>query len=93
VLVIPREEVDHWDDASDALTAHLMQVSKKMAKAIKDSFSCKRVALIIAGLEVPHTHLHLVPVDSMEDLSFENVSMADAADLAAHCAKIKAQCA
>jgi histidine triad (HIT) family protein len=70
VLVIPRMEVDQWTDLPEDVIAHLSKVSQKIAKALKTTFPCKRVGLMIAGLEVPHTHLHLVPMDSMEDLSF-----------------------
>lgn len=70
VLVIPRQEVDQWSDLPADIAAHLMQVSHTIANAMKTIFTCKRIGLMIAGLEVPHTHIHLVPMDSMDDLSF-----------------------
>ncbi len=70
VLVIPREEIDQWSDLPLDLAAHLMQVSHKIANALKVAYPATRVGLMIAGLEVPHTHIHLVPMDSMDDLSF-----------------------
>ena len=70
VLVVPREEVDHWLDLSPDLAAHLMQVAQVVGQAQMAAFSPKRVGLIVAGLEVPHCHLHLVPIDSEADLSF-----------------------
>jgi histidine triad (HIT) family protein len=76
VLVIPREEIDQWTDLSPDLAAHLMKVSHKISNALKSLFPCTRVGLMIAGLEVPHTHLHLVPMDSMADLSFANAKNA-----------------
>jgi histidine triad (HIT) family protein len=72
VLVIPRMEVDQWTDLPEEVMAHLTKVSQKIAKAIKTTFPCERVGVMIAGLEVPHTHIHLVPMDSMADLSFAN---------------------
>lgn len=77
VLVIPREEVDQWSDLPVDLAAHLMEVSHKIANALKVAYPATRVGLMIAGLEVPHTHIHLVPMDSMKDLSFEHVKNAD----------------
>lgn len=70
VLVVPREEIDQWSDLPLDLAAHLMQVSHKIANALKVAYPATRIGLMIAGLEVPHTHIHLVPMDSMDDLSF-----------------------
>lgn len=77
VLVIPRQEIDQWSDLPVDLAAHLMQVSHSIANAMKSIFPCKRIGLMIAGLEVPHTHIHLVPMDSMDDLSFAYAKNAD----------------
>ncbi|HEY8942490.1 MAG TPA: HIT family protein [Cellvibrio sp.] len=77
VLVIPREEIDHWNDLPLDLAAHLMQVSHKIANGLKVAYPAKRVGLMIAGLEVPHTHLHIVPIDHMGDLSFDHAKNAD----------------
>ena len=90
VLVIPRAEVDQWSDLPEETAAHLMKVSQKIANAIKPLFPCKRVGLMIAGLEVPHTHIHLVPMDSMEDLSFAKAKNADADALKKVAEKIRA---
>ena len=89
VLVIPRSEIDHFDDLDADLAAHLMQLSQKIAKAIKQAFPCERVALVIAGLEVPHTHLHLIPINVMEDMYFTELSFADSDGLAKACEQIK----
>jgi diadenosine tetraphosphate (Ap4A) HIT family hydrolase len=70
VLVVPRAEVDHWLDLEPELAAHLMQVSQQIGAAQMAAFAPNRVGLIVAGLEVPHCHLHLVPIDSEADLSF-----------------------
>ena len=77
VLVIPRAEIDQWSDLPLDLAAHLMQVSHKIANALKVAYPASRVGLMIAGLEVPHTHIHLVPMDSMDDLSFDFAKSAD----------------
>ncbi|MBE8717686.1 HIT family protein [Cellvibrio polysaccharolyticus] len=89
VLVIPREEIDQWTDLPLATATHLMQVSHKISNALKKAFPSLRVGLMIAGLEVPHTHIHLVPIDSMEDLSFAHAKNADAESLAAAAEKIR----
>jgi len=69
-LVVPRAEVDHWLDLPPALASHLMAVGQAVGQAQMAAFSPTRVGLIIAGLEVPHCHLHLIPIDSESDLSF-----------------------
>ncbi|MEQ5803207.1 HIT family protein [Halomonas sp. H10-9-1] len=90
VLVIPREEVDHWDDLPEPLYQHLMTVSRRLAKAIKKAFPCQRVGMLIVGLEVPHVHVHLMPLDAMSDIQVENLPMAEPADLAAAAEKLRA---
>ncbi|HEY8546876.1 MAG TPA: HIT family protein, partial [Acidimicrobiales bacterium] len=69
-LVVPRAEVDHWLDLDPELAAHLTKVAQIVGTAQMAAFSPARVGLIIAGLEVPHTHLHVIPIDSEADLSF-----------------------
>ncbi|MEZ6057905.1 MAG: HIT family protein [Planctomycetaceae bacterium] len=69
-LVVPIEEVDHWIDLPDDLTAHLFQVATKVGQAIQTAFQPTKVGMMIAGLEVPHTHLHLVPIQAIGDLDF-----------------------
>ncbi len=90
VLVIPREEVDHWDDLSEPLYQHLMSVSRRLAKAIKRAFPCKRVGMLVVGLEVPHVHIHLTPLDEMSDIQVVDLPMVDQADLAAAAEKLRA---
>lgn len=77
LLVIPRMEVDQWIDLPVDVMTHLSAISHKLAKALKQGFPCKRVGMMIAGLEVPHTHIHLVPMDSMDDLSFAHAKSID----------------
>ncbi|ROS01401.1 diadenosine tetraphosphate (Ap4A) HIT family hydrolase [Sinobacterium caligoides] len=81
VLVIPIDEVDHFDDLPADLVAHLMIVSQKIAKAIKVAFPAERVGLTIAGLEVPHTHVHLLPINTLGDFDFSRAKMAETEDL------------
>jgi diadenosine tetraphosphate (Ap4A) HIT family hydrolase len=73
-LVVPIEEVDHWIDASPALTAHLFEVTRRIARAQQAAFSPNRVGVIIAGYEVPHAHIHVIPTDDMSQLSFANAA-------------------
>src|SRR5690606_13289447 len=89
LLVIPREEIDQWSDLPVDLATHLMQVSHKLANAMKKLFPAKRIGLMIAGLEVPHTHIHLVPMDSMDDLDFANIKNAESAALGITAAAIR----
>ncbi len=89
VLVIPREEVDCWDDLPDDTTAHLMGISKKVTKAIKLSFKTSRVGFMIAGFEIPHTHIHLIPANSMADFSLSGLSIVDDDILERQCQLIK----
>jgi diadenosine tetraphosphate (Ap4A) HIT family hydrolase len=70
-LVVPVDEIDHWIDAPPDLNAHLMTVAQKIGAAQQRAFSPTRIAMIIAGLEVPHLHLHVIPIASEADLHFE----------------------
>lgn len=81
-LVVPVAEIDHWLDLEPALAAHLMTTAQAIGKALQEGFAPGRVGLLIAGLEVPHTHLHVVPFDEMGDLDFARADRApDPADL------------
>jgi histidine triad (HIT) family protein len=73
-LIVPRDEVDHWIDLEPDLARHLMTVAQTVARAQQRAFQPSRVGLIIAGMEVPHTHLHVVPIDSEADLQFSNAA-------------------
>ena len=72
VMVVPIDEVDHWLDLDPDLATHLFAVAQIIGRAQMAAFSPSRVGLIIAGLEVPHTHLHVVPIDTEADLDFAN---------------------
>lgn len=81
-LVVPIEEIDHWLDAPPDLAAHLMVVSRAIGVAQQQAFGPLRVGLLIAGLEVPHLHLHVVPIWGVHDLDFANAARnPDPADL------------
>jgi len=71
-LVVPIEEVDHWLDLTPALAQHLMVVAQRIGRAIEKAYKPRKVGMMIAGLEVPHVHLHLTPIDSLGDLDFAN---------------------
>jgi diadenosine tetraphosphate (Ap4A) HIT family hydrolase len=73
-LVVPIDEIDHWIDASSELSSHLFDVSRRIAKAQERAFGCEKVGLMIAGYEVPHAHIHLVPTNEMSELSFANAA-------------------
>jgi histidine triad (HIT) family protein len=69
-LVVPRDEVDHWLDLDPELLGHLMAVARNLGRALQRGFRPTRVGMMIAGLEVPHVHIHLVPIHSLHDLDF-----------------------
>jgi histidine triad (HIT) family protein len=69
-LVVPRREIDHWLDLDPKLLAQLTSVSHTIGKALQKAFSPTKVGMIVAGLEVPHVHIHLIAIDKLEDLSF-----------------------
>lgn len=74
VLVVPIDEIDHWLDCPSDLRDHLMEVAQTIGRAISQVHSPAKVGLMIAGLEVPHLHLHVVPIDGVGDLDFANAS-------------------
>lgn len=73
-LVVPVQEIDHWIDMPGDLAAHLFAVSHRLARAQQRAFTCERVGMIIAGYEVPHAHIHLIPTTNMGQLSFANAA-------------------
>ena len=70
VLVVPKTEVDCFFDVSDELMKEWLLFAKPIAKAIEKAFPCNRCGMSVIGLEVPHAHMHLVPIDSADDLNF-----------------------
>ena len=71
-LVVPKRESDYIFDLEDVYLSGMIVFSKKIAIAIKSALPCKRIGVAILGLEVPHAHIHLVPMDKMEDVNFRN---------------------
>lgn len=71
-LVVPKQETDYIFDLDDENISGMMVFSKKIAAAIKAAIPCARIGVAILGLEVPHAHIHLVPMNSMEDVNFRN---------------------
>ena len=78
-LVIPRREVDYIFDMDDDELAEFQVFAKKVAKAVKAAFPCKKVAEVVLGLEVPHAHIHLIPMQSEQDVDFrrEKLKLSD----------------
>jgi len=91
-LVVPREEVDHWIDLPPELAAHLMVVSRHVGRAIQAGFKPTKVAITILGLEVRHTHIHVVPINAESDMHFERQDHnAKSEDLDAAARKIRTE--
>jgi histidine triad (HIT) family protein len=70
VLIVPKVEINKFFDVNDGLLAKWLVFAKPIAKAIERTFPCDRCGLSVVGLEVPHAHMHLVPINSSEDLNF-----------------------
>ena len=72
-LVVPRAEIDQWQDVDPAVFARIMEVSQLIGKAVCRAFDAERAGVIIAGLEVPHLHVHVFPARHLTDFGFANV--------------------
>jgi histidine triad (HIT) family protein len=81
-LVIPKIETDYFFDLTDDQMSSLMTFAKRVARRIDAAVDCQRVGVMVAGLEVPHAHVHLVPINSVHDLNFANARQADPENLA-----------
>ena len=89
-LVIPKEEIDYFFDLNDAQMSEIMVFAKKVAAALKKAVPCKKIGVIVAGLEVPHAHVHLIPIiASLSELSFARAKPTGNEELAAMASKIK----
>lgn len=88
-LLIPKQEIDYIFDLPDDLLQKMLLVAKPIAKAIEQHIPCQKVGLMVAGLEVRHCHLHLVPIDDVGDLNFGKAQPAAFSDLEALAAKIR----
>ena len=71
-LCIPKKEVDKILDLDEASYLSLMAFSRKVGKAVENAMECNRVGMMVVGLEVPHVHVHLIPLNSMKDATFQN---------------------
>lgn len=90
-LVVPVAEVDQWTDVEPRTRTRLFDVAHGIGAAQKKAFFCNRVALIIAGFEVPHCHIHVIPANDMSDVSFANAAAhVDPDELRRHAEAIKA---
>ena len=87
-LVVPRAEIDHWVDCPPGLRDHLMSVAATIGTAIETVWSPARVGLMIAGLEVPHLHIHVSPIWEVDDLYFSNATSATRDELEDAAARI-----
>jgi histidine triad (HIT) family protein len=90
VLVVPRAEVDHWVDLDPADVAHLFEVAQVIGQAQMAAFAPARIGVIVAGMEVPHTHVHVVPIQTEADLVFTNARPATPEDLVAAATPLRA---
>lgn len=89
-LVVPKKEVDYLFDLSDELYLGLMAFAKSLEPAIRKAVPCKRVGVAVIGLEVPHVHVHLVPMNSMNDMNFNSKIKISQEELSEIAEKIKA---
>jgi histidine triad (HIT) family protein len=91
LLVVPRVEVDHWIDLDPDEWHHLTSVAQRLAVALHRAYEPTRVGMMLAGLEVPHVHIHVVPIDDVHDLDFGNADPnPDPADLDAAAETVRA---
>jgi histidine triad (HIT) family protein len=89
-LVIPKAEIDDVFDLPEALLAGLLPFARPVAKAIQEVTQATRIGMAVVGLEVPHAHVHLVPIDGLHDLDFRRARPAEDDDLAATAERIRA---
>lgn len=90
-LVIPKQEVDYIFDVEDELLKGLMIFTKRVARAIRKTIPCKKVGVMVAGLEVPHAHIHLIPIiESLAELAFARAKAMPQQELIAIASKIRA---
>ncbi len=88
-LVIPKQEIDYIFDMDDALYAGLLAFAKQIAPAIQRAIPCKRIGVAVIGLEVPHAHIHLIPLNSMADMDFTHKLKPTQQELADTAARIR----
>lgn len=74
-LVIPKQEIDYLFDLDNNTLAAMMNFAKRVGRALEKSIACKRIGLTVIGLEVPHAHIHLIPIQKESDMNFKNQSV------------------
>ena len=89
-LCVPKEEVDKLFDLGEQKYLQLMQFSRTVAKALEKTVPCKRIGVSVIGLEVPHVHVHLIPINEMKDMSFQHKITMSQDEMAALAANIRA---
>lgn len=80
VLVIPKIEIDYIFDIDDQLLQRMIVFAKTVAQSIKAKIDCKRIGVTVIGLEVPHAHIHLIPINSMDDMNFSRPKLSLTSD-------------
>lgn len=91
-LVIPKKEIDYLFDIEDELFTGLQLFAKKVARAIGKAVPCERVGVAVVGLEVPHAHIHLIPINNVSDIDFSRPKLRlEEAEMKSICEKIKAE--
>ena len=90
-LVIPKKEIDFIFDMGDEDLSELMLFAKKVSKMIQAKVSCRKIGVMVCGIEVPHTHVHLVPFDEVADLNFANAKDMSQEELAAIAKEIRGE--
>ena len=78
-LIVPKTEIYYFFDIEDDLLSKMLIFTKKIAKAIKKTIECKKISMSVIGLEIPHAHIHLIPINKMSDANFSNdpIKMSD----------------
>jgi histidine triad (HIT) family protein len=79
-LVIPKKEIDYFFDLEDDHLGRMIAFSKDVARKLKQNVDCKRIGVSVIGLEVPHAHIHLIPIDSVSDMNFQRPKLVLDAD-------------
>jgi len=74
-LVIPKQEIDYIFDVDDTRLGEMMVFAKKVAHTLKKAIPCKRIGVTVIGLEVPHAHIHLIPINSLNDMNFSQAKL------------------
>jgi diadenosine tetraphosphate (Ap4A) HIT family hydrolase len=81
VLVVPVQEVDHWIDLDESTLNHVMAVSQNIGRALEKAFPCEKIGMTIQGLEVPHVHVHLMPINSSADVDLSRADPSPSPEL------------